>query len=101
MPTPRPVLASLSTVLVVPPDPEVRLVASFRRPIEPLVHGPEPVYSAREGRIGVINDAVLQRKGAHAGSFAGVGRPVGAGRPGDLVCFGRLRLLLDVLPGAV
>ena len=41
--------------------------------IEPLIHAPQTVESARVRRVGVIDDAVLQDEGAHAGSLACVG----------------------------
>src|SRR5260221_2018477 len=61
------------------PPPRARFVAPLRRPVEPLVHAPEPVQSARISGIGVIDDAILEHKRAHAGSLPGVGADVGAG----------------------
>src|SRR3989454_7056618 len=53
-------------VLVVAAPPEARLVATLGRAVEPLVHAPEAVQSARIGGIGVVDDAVLERERAHA-----------------------------------
>src|SRR5687768_879461 len=55
-----------------------RLVAAFRRAIEPLIHAPEPVEAAHVRRIGVVHVAALERKGAHARRVPGHRRDVGA-----------------------
>src|SRR5260370_10775939 len=52
--------ASLAVVLVVAAVPEAALVAPAWRAVEPLVHAPEAVQSARIGGIGVVDDAVLE-----------------------------------------
>src|SRR5437870_12095723 len=57
---------SFAVVLVMTAPPEPRLVAPLRRAVEPLVHAPEAVQSARIGGIGVVDDAVLERERAHA-----------------------------------
>src|ERR687883_679544 len=63
--------ALLGAVLVVPAEPVERrvgapcLVAPARRPVEPLVHAPENVEPACVGRVRVVDDAVLEREGAH------------------------------------
>src|SRR5438876_6190491 len=59
-------------------QPGARFVAPLRRSVEPLVHAPEAVQSARVGGIGVIDDAVLERERAHARPLARVGGHVGA-----------------------
>src|SRR6266542_237104 len=59
-------------------------VAPPRCAVEPLVHAPEAVEPARVGGVGVVDDAVLERERAHAGSLLRVGRPVRAGRGGPL-----------------
>src|SRR5207249_3313857 len=65
--TPRqPRLRSALVVLVVAAPPDARLVASPGGAVEPLVHAPEAVQSARVGGIGVVDDAVLERERAHA-----------------------------------
>src|SRR5690349_22832979 len=66
-------------VLVIPPEPDSRLIAAPGCPVEPLVHPPQRVQAAGISRIGVVDHAVLQRERAHAGALAGVGRYVGAG----------------------
>src|SRR2546430_7679397 len=82
-------LTSVAVVLVAP-SKEVegvvlgaRLVSPARRSVEPLVHAPERVEPARVGGVRVVDDAVLQREGAHPGPFPRVRGPVRArgGRP--------------------
>src|SRR5437667_8753996 len=68
----------LAVVLVVAAPPDARLVASPRGAVEPLVHAPEAVQSARIGGIGVVDVAVLERKRAHAWPLAYVGVHVGS-----------------------
>src|SRR5207302_1258313 len=48
---------SALVVLVVAAPPDARLVASPGGAVEPLVHAPEGVQSARIGGIGVVDDA--------------------------------------------
>src|SRR5215475_3273814 len=71
---------SLRVVLVVtlPPEAVVFLVPAERRSVEPLVHAPQRVEPACVGRVGVVDVAVLQGEGAHAGPFGPVGPPVRA-----------------------
>src|SRR5689334_15419846 len=38
--------------------------------VEPLVHAPEAIQSAREGGVRVVDDAVLEDERAHAGALA-------------------------------
>ena len=57
-----------------------RLVAPFRRAVQPGVHAPDRVRAARVRGIAVVDHAVLQHEGAHALAFAQVGGRVGAGR---------------------
>src|SRR6266478_4506416 len=66
----RPGLRSALFVLVVAPPPEARFVAPLGCAVEPLVHAPEAVQSARIGGIGVVDDAVLERERAHARPLA-------------------------------
>src|SRR5207253_6789219 len=61
-----PRLRSALVVLVVAAPPDARLVAPLGCAVEPLVHAPEAVQSARIGGIGVVDDAVLERERAHA-----------------------------------
>ena len=75
---------SVLVVRVVMAQPGARFVAPHRRPVEPLVHAPEAVESARIGGIGVIDDAVLEHKRAHAGPLPRIGGDVGAGHGGVL-----------------
>src|SRR6266481_3682144 len=65
--------------------PQAGLVAPAWRAVEPLVHAPEAVQPARVRRVGVVDDAILQRERAHAGPFSPVRRPVrsNARRPLD------------------
>src|SRR5437899_5112701 len=66
----------VNVVLVVAAPPEAGLVATEWRAVEPLVHAPEAVHPALVRRVGVVDDAVLERERAHAGSFSPVRRPV-------------------------
>src|SRR6266496_2700834 len=66
-------------VLVVPAPPYPRLVASLGGAVEPLVHAPEAVQSARIGGIGVVDNAVLDHERAHARSLARIRGHVGSG----------------------
>src|SRR6516164_2079120 len=79
-------LGSALVVLVVAVPPDARLVAPLGGAVEPLVHAPKAVQSARIGGVGVVDDAVLEHEGAHTWPFARVGGCVGSanGRePGD------------------
>src|SRR2546428_13677091 len=71
-------LRSALVVLVVAAPPGGRLVAPLGGAVEPLVHAPEAVQSARIGGIGVVDDAVLEHEGAHARPLARVGGHVGS-----------------------
>src|SRR5207247_111305 len=71
-------------VLIVAAPPEAGLVAPFGGAVEPLVHAPQAVHAARIGRIGVVDDAVLERERAQALSLTYERRPVGAGSGCDL-----------------
>src|SRR6516165_12330114 len=84
----HPRLGSALVVLVVaaPPGARAALVAPLGGAVEPLVHAPEGVQSARIGGIGMVDDAVLERERAHARALAPVCFRVGSacGRePGD------------------
>jgi hypothetical protein len=50
---------SALAVFVVAPPPDARFVTPLGRAVEPLIHAPEAVQSARIGGIGVVDDAVL------------------------------------------
>src|SRR5712691_3301076 len=69
-------MGSLAVVLVVAAPPEAGLVATERRAVEPLVHAPQDVNPALVRRVGVVDDAILEREGAHAGAFLPISRPV-------------------------
>src|SRR6266568_1137126 len=73
-----PLNGSVAVVLVVAAPPEAGFVAAEWRAVEPLVHAPQAVQPARVRRVGVVDDAILERERAHAGSFSPVGRPVRA-----------------------
>src|SRR6266850_1554322 len=68
----HPRLRSALVVLVVATKPGARLVASLGGAVEPLVHAPETVHSARIGGVGVVHDAVLQHERAQARPIARV-----------------------------
>src|SRR6266567_1102217 len=74
----------LALVLVVATPPDAGLIAPLGRAIEPLVHAPEAVQSARIGRIGVVDNAVLKRERAHARSLAYVRVHVGSAHGSEL-----------------
>src|SRR5688572_2580185 len=74
----HPRLGSALAVLVVAAPPDARLVASLGSPVEPLVHAPEAVETARIGGIGVVDDAVLEHERAHARPLARVRGHVGS-----------------------
>src|SRR5467141_4401176 len=76
----HPRLGSALVVLVVAAPPDARIfVAPSWRPVEPLVHAPEAVQSARIGGIGVVHDAVLEYERAHARPHARIRGHVGSG----------------------
>src|SRR5918996_2539306 len=75
----HPRLRSALVVLVMAAPPDARLVAPLGGAVEPLVYAPEAVQSARIGRIGVVDDAVLERERAHARPLARVRGHVGSG----------------------
>src|SRR5207247_8241854 len=77
--TPRNTTSSALLVLVVAAPPDARLVAPLGSAVEPLVHAPEAVQSARIGGIGVINDTALEHERAHARPLARVRGYVGSG----------------------
>src|SRR5881409_3687192 len=84
---------SALVVLVVAAPPGARLVAPLGGAVEPLVHAPEAVQSARIGGIGVVDGAVLERERAHARPLARVRGHVGSGhgseRSGPVGCRAR------------
>ena len=61
-----------------------RLVAPLGGAVEPLVHAPEAVHSARIGGIGVVDDAVLEHERAHARPLARERGHVGSGHCREL-----------------
>src|SRR5438034_11312422 len=80
----RPRPGSPLVVLVAEAPPGACLVAPLGGAVEPLVHAPEAVESARIGGIGVVDDAVLERERAHARPLARVRGHVGSGHGGEL-----------------
>src|SRR5262249_10267124 len=74
----HPRLGSALVVRVVMAPPGPSLVAAFGGAVEPLVHAPETVQSARVGGIGVVDDTVLQHERAHARPLAMVRGHVGS-----------------------
>src|SRR2546422_447197 len=75
----QPRLRSALVVLVVAAPPDARLVAPPGCAVEPLVHAPEAVQSARIGGIGVVDDAILEHERAHARPLARIRGHVGSG----------------------
>src|SRR5436190_4945746 len=74
----------LALVLVVAAPPDTGLIAPFGGAVEPLVHAPEAVQSARISGISVVDDAVFERERAHARTLAYVRVDVGAAHGGEL-----------------
>src|SRR6202049_4552386 len=74
----QPRLRSALVVVVVAAPPDARLVAPLGGAVEPLVHAPEAVQSARIGGIGMVDDAVLDRERAHTRPVARVRGRVGS-----------------------
>src|SRR6185437_9939621 len=66
----------LVAVVVTPPD--ALFVAPFWGAVEPLVHAPEPVQSAGIGRIGMIDDAVIENESAEARPLAHIRSRLGS-----------------------
>ena len=100
--------ATSAVVLIVAAPPEARLglVAPLGGAVEPLVHAPEAVQSARIGGISVVYDAVLERERAHARPLARVGGHVGSGHGGVVAdrVTGHTRrdpLVVALLPGGL
>ncbi len=69
-----------------PTPPDVRFVTAHGGAIEPLVHAPESVQSARIRRVGMVDGAGLEDERAHARPLARVRRRVGTAhrREGDV-----------------
>src|ERR1700730_659352 len=65
-------------------QPITRLAAPLGGAVEPLVHAPEAVQSARKSRIGMIDDAVFEDKRAHARPLPRIGGHRCAGHGGAL-----------------
>src|SRR5437868_11248913 len=76
----RPWCFRSALVLVVVAPPGARLVAPLGGAVEPLVHTPEAVQSARIGRIGVVDGAVLEHERAQARPLACERGRVGSGQ---------------------
>src|SRR5882672_5612029 len=75
---------SALVVLVVAAPPDALLVAPLGGAVEPLVHAPEAVQSARIGGIGVVDDAVFEHERARARPLAHVRGHVSSGHGRDL-----------------
>src|SRR5438105_15804148 len=71
-------------VLVMAAPPDAGLVTAPRRAVEPLIHSPQTVQSARICGVGVVDDAVLECECAHAWSLADVRVHVGSAHGGEL-----------------
>src|ERR1700753_877933 len=64
---------SALAVFIVPSPPDAVLIATLGCTVQPRVHAPQRIQAAREGRIGVINNALIERECTHAGPLAHVG----------------------------
>src|SRR6266478_3933839 len=85
-------MGSALAVFVVVAPPVGGLVAALGGAVEPLVATPQAVEATSEGGIAVVDVAVLQHEGAHAGPLARISRRVGAGHLGadiGAAAFGR------------
>src|SRR5262245_72183 len=80
----RMAVASPLAVFVVTAPPHARLIASLWCAVEPLIHAPEAVQSARKRGIGVVDDAILKHERAHARPLSRVRRCVRSGHGGVL-----------------
>src|ERR1041385_1378765 len=76
LPTPR--LVSVLVILVMAAPPDACLVASLGGAVEPVVHAKERIDAACISGIGVVDNAVLERKRAHARPIAMVPGHVGS-----------------------
>src|SRR3982074_1202911 len=77
-------MVSPAVVLAGGGPPEPGLVAPEWRAVEPLLHAPEAVQPALVRRVGVVDDAILERERAHTGPFSPVRRPVRSNARRDL-----------------
>ena len=75
---------SIALVFIVAADPGACLVKSLGRAVEPGVHTPEGVHSARIGGIGAVDAAVIERERAHALPLARIPAHVGPGHGREL-----------------
>src|ERR1700722_11680542 len=71
-------------VLVMAAEPRPRFIASLRRSVQPLVHAPQTVQSARIGGIAMVEGAVLQHERAETRPVARVGGGIGSACGGEL-----------------
>src|SRR5476649_338078 len=69
---------AMSAIFVMAAPPGPLLIASLGCAVEPLIHAPKPVQPAPIGGIGVVDDAILEREGAHAGPLAKICRRIGS-----------------------
>src|SRR5215218_5536283 len=76
--------ALLAVVLVVAAKPGAGFVASLGGSVEPMVDAEERIHAARIGRIGVVDDAVLEREGAHALPLTQICAHIGPGHGREL-----------------
>lgn len=60
--------ARIVFVVAAPPKIDISIIASLRGAIEPLIHSPESIHSARVSRVSVIDNSVLERERAHSGT---------------------------------
>ena len=71
--------------------PDTRFVAPLGSAVKRLIHAPKPVQSAGIGRIGVIDDIVLEHESAEAWPLAHKSHRLSAGARGALEHAGRKR----------
>ena len=79
-------------VLVVAAEPELEpivLVAALRRSVEDRVVAHQELEPAPPGRIGLVDDSVIQDEGAETGALRQVSGDVGSARAGVALDDGR------------
>src|SRR5258707_3261786 len=72
-------LPSNGVILVPAAPPDAGLVTALWGAVEPLVHSPQAVQSARIRGIIVVDDAVFEHERAHAWPLARVSGHIGSG----------------------
>ncbi len=88
------------SIFVMTLPPGRAFAAAKRRAVEPLIHAPQCIQSARIGGIGLIDRAVLHRKSAHARPVPHIGGRICAAGSRELLHRLRQVHLLDRMAAA-